>query len=55
MSRQIKFDLEINCLKRKLESAAAQYKYNFRHPKVLEISEKLDHLIVKQMKNGKFS
>jgi hypothetical protein len=52
MSGPFKLDIEINHLKRKLESAAVKYKYNFHHPKVLEISQKLDGLIVKQMKNN---
>jgi hypothetical protein len=52
---QMKLDNEIIHLRRQLESAAAKYKYNFRHPKVLEISKKLDGLIVKQMKCNKSS
>lgn len=50
MSSMGKLDGEIDRLKRMLESTASRYQYNFRHPKVLEISQKLDGLIVKLMK-----
>jgi hypothetical protein len=43
-------DGKIDRLKRMLESTAARYQYNLHHPKVLKISQKLDGLIVKQMK-----
>jgi hypothetical protein len=52
ITSQSKLDLEIDRLKRMLESTAAEYKYNFGHPKVLKISQKLDGLIVKQMKHN---
>jgi hypothetical protein len=46
----VKLDIEINSLKRQLEITAAKHQYNFHHPKVLQISQQLDSLIVKQMK-----
>jgi hypothetical protein len=46
---QSPLDKEIDQLKKKLESTAAKYKYNFHHPKVVEISQKLDILIVRLM------
>lgn len=52
ISRQTKLDLEIDRLKRTLESTAAEYMYNFGHPEVLQISQKLDNLIVKLMKDN---
>jgi hypothetical protein len=49
----VKLDNEINSLKRQLEIAAAKHQFNFHHPKVLQISQQLDSLIVKQMKYPK--
>ncbi|AHD06178.1 hypothetical protein ERIC2_c23890 [Paenibacillus larvae subsp. larvae DSM 25430] len=43
-------DREIEQLKVQLKHAAEENQYNFHHPKVLELSEKLDKLIVKMMK-----
>jgi len=52
MAAQSKLDNEIDRLKKQLESVAAKHKYNFRHPQVLAVSQKLDGLIVQQMKNN---
>jgi hypothetical protein len=40
---------QIDQLKQLLEDTAEEYKYNFGHPRVLEISQQLDQLIVKMM------
>lgn len=50
MACSTKLDMEIDCLKKQLVATAAAYKYNLHHPQVIEISQKLDKLIVKQMK-----
>lgn len=41
---------EIDKTKQLLIYTAKKYKYNFRHPKVLAVSEKLDDLILECMK-----
>lgn len=38
-------------LKEKLEAAAEQYEYNFRHPHVLAVSRNLDQVIVRMMED----
>lgn len=43
-------DPQIDELRSLLERTARQHKYNFLHPKVLRLSKKLDHLIIKLMK-----
>jgi hypothetical protein len=48
--RETGLDREIAHLKNLLENTAKQHKYNFMHPKVLELSQKLDDLIIKIMK-----
>jgi hypothetical protein len=40
---------EFNKLKKMLESTAEKYKYDFRHPDVLEISRRLDQVIIQMM------
>lgn len=51
MSSTSALDGKINRLKRMLESTAARYQFNLHHPRVLKISQKLDGLIVEQMKD----
>ncbi len=50
MSPVLTLELQIEQLKESLENAAVQHKYNFHHPSVLQISERLDELIVEAMK-----
>lgn len=50
MAKKVGLDFEINELKLLLETTAKKHKYNFMHPKVLEISQRLDHLIIKMMR-----
>ncbi|MFD2612856.1 Spo0E family sporulation regulatory protein-aspartic acid phosphatase [Paenibacillus gansuensis] len=52
-SHQDYLTCEIDQLKKLLLNTAEKYKYNFGHPKVLEISQKLDGLIVKVMKDNR--
>jgi hypothetical protein len=40
---------EFTKLKKMLETAAEKYKYDFRHPDVLEISRRLDQVIIRMM------
>lgn len=40
-------------LKKDLEWTASYYSYNFCHPQVIKISQKLDGLIIELMKLGK--
>jgi hypothetical protein len=42
---------EIIQLKALLENTAQKYQYNFRHPKVLLLSQRLDGLILEVMKS----
>lgn len=49
MDKRVKLDAQINDLRAKLEWTAQQHKYNFMHPKVLRLSQKLDVLIVSLM------
>ncbi len=41
---------EIDRMKNVLECTARRHKYNFKHPKVIEVSQRLDRLILKLMK-----
>ncbi|WP_068774491.1 aspartyl-phosphate phosphatase Spo0E family protein [Paenibacillus sp. FJAT-26967] len=50
MSIPFTLDLEIEQLKGVLSFMAAKHKYNMNHPKVVEISQQLDGLIVESMK-----
>ncbi|MNH97375.1 Spo0E like sporulation regulatory protein [compost metagenome] len=43
---------EISSVKRLLEWTAARYQYNFQHPSVIVISQKLDVLIVRYIKQS---
>ncbi|WP_082882562.1 aspartyl-phosphate phosphatase Spo0E family protein [Paenibacillus swuensis] len=51
MTSQPELSCEIDQLKKLLENTAEKYKYNFGHPQVLAISQKLDGLILKVMKD----
>lgn len=53
MGHNIRLTVEIDQLKKQLEHTAEEHKYNFRHPRVLEISQRLDRLIVKVMRCGR--
>jgi hypothetical protein len=44
---------EIVHLKELLEQTAKLHQYNFRHPKVISVSQKLDGLILKKMQEKK--
>ncbi|MFT9848236.1 Spo0E family sporulation regulatory protein-aspartic acid phosphatase [Aneurinibacillus sp. REN35] len=50
----MKFDHTLSCrieeLKTLLALTAAQHNFNFQHPSVLYISQKLDQLIIKAMR-----
>lgn len=50
----MKFDHTLSCrieeLKKLLALTAAQHNFNFQHPSVLHISQKLDQLIIKAMR-----
>lgn len=50
MGNNKSINCEITHMKELLEITARQYEYNFKHPKVLSISQKLDGLIIKKMK-----
>ncbi|MFS0839503.1 aspartyl-phosphate phosphatase Spo0E family protein [Paenibacillus sp. 1P03SA] len=50
MSMNRSLDLEIEYLKSVLTYMAAQYKYELNHPRVVEVSQQLDGLIVERMK-----
>lgn len=41
---------QIKDLRSLLETAAEECKYNFHHPKVVDLSQKLDRLILQEMK-----
>lgn len=43
---------KINHLKEELETAVVRYKYNFKHPKVISLSQRLDNLIIELMKKA---
>jgi hypothetical protein len=45
-------DCEIHELKKLLEHTAEQHHFNFLHPKVIALSQRLDFLIVKIMKQN---
>jgi hypothetical protein len=49
MSHYNGLHVEIDQMKKLLEHTAKEYMYNFRHPRVVEISQQLDRLIVKVM------
>ncbi|UJF35216.1 aspartyl-phosphate phosphatase Spo0E family protein [Paenibacillus hexagrammi] len=49
-STGLELEAEINDLKKLLISTAASYTYNLHHPQVIEISQRLDQLIVKLVK-----
>lgn len=53
MSYSIGLHFEIDQLKKLLERTAKEHKYNFGHPQVLEISQKLDQLIVVMMRHNR--
>lgn len=53
MSHSSGLHIEIDQMKKLLERTAKQYLYNFRHPEVVEISQRLDRLIVKVMRCGR--
>lgn len=40
---------EINVMKQLLERTVKQHMYNFRHPEVVKVSQRLDTLIVQAM------
>lgn len=40
---------EIDLARKQLENIVQQYDYDFKHPDVIAISQKLDHLILKMM------
>jgi hypothetical protein len=48
-----KLSYRIEELKTLLALTAAQHNFNFQHPSVLYISQKLDQLIIKAMRNQK--
>lgn len=50
MEKEHSLNYEILYLKKRLELTAREYEYNFKHPKVIRISQKLDNLILKKMK-----
>ncbi len=50
MCRNLALNVEISDLKKRLDLTARQYKYNFNHPKVIALSQKLDALIITLMK-----
>lgn len=50
MGERNRLDFEIYELKRLLERTAEQHHFNFLHPKVIALSQRLDFLIVKIMK-----
>ncbi|MEF3303895.1 aspartyl-phosphate phosphatase Spo0E family protein [Paenibacillus sp. GYB003] len=50
MSQYFGLHAEIDQMKKLLERTAKECMYNFRHPQVVEISQRLDKLIVKVMR-----
>jgi hypothetical protein len=55
MSNDVIISTEIDCTRKQLEKIVQQNQYNFNHPDVIAISEKLDHLILKMMKKDSSS
>lgn len=51
MSTKVELSGQIDQLKNLLELTAEKYKYNFGHPQVIAISQKLDGLIIQVMKD----
>lgn len=49
MGQPIGLHAEIDEMRKLLERTAKKYMYNFRHPQVVKISQRLDRLIVKFM------
>lgn len=52
MVTEVNLEEEIVKLKEELERIARQYQYNFQHPEVIALSQKLDKLITRVMRNG---
>ncbi|WJH33116.1 aspartyl-phosphate phosphatase Spo0E family protein [Paenibacillus sp. CC-CFT747] len=50
MRNNRRLDAEIESVKKHLALIAHKYQYNFRHPQVVAVSERLDRLILRQMK-----
>ncbi|WP_240040919.1 aspartyl-phosphate phosphatase Spo0E family protein [Paenibacillus ginsengarvi] len=53
MNQNFGLPAEIDQMKRLLERTAKKYRYNFRHPRVIEISQQLDKLIVNMMRRNR--
>lgn len=51
MSTKAELSGQIDQLKKLLEFTAEKYKYNFGHPQVIAISQKLDGLIIQVMQD----
>lgn len=49
MVQHIGLDTQIDQMKQRLEQIAEQHEYDFLHPKVVALSQKLDMLIVRMM------
>ncbi len=52
MKDKTRLDQEIAQMKKKLEYTAQCHQYNFRHPRVLAVSQRLDELILTVMKQS---
>ncbi|WP_081824081.1 aspartyl-phosphate phosphatase Spo0E family protein [Paenibacillus sp. UNC451MF] len=50
-SDPVRLEEEIEALKKDLAQVVVKHQYNFGHPDVLAISQKLDSFILKQMKS----
>lgn len=50
MMNKMDLDHEIDQLKFLLENTAKQHQYDMKHPKVIVMSQKLDHLILEIMR-----
>lgn len=52
MVTEVNLEEEIMKLKEELERTARIYQYNFQHPKVIALSQQLDKLIIRVMRNS---
>lgn len=52
MVTEVNLEEEIVKLKEQLERMARNYQYNFQHPEVIALSQQLDKLITRVMRNS---
>lgn len=52
MVTEVNLEEEIMKLKEELEQMAKSYQYDFQHPDVIDLSQRLDKLITQVMRNS---